>query len=122
MIDREKFQIEKLPNGIIRVEVKESIHFHQEDLEELNTIYAKELDVKSGLFLIVLGKDAKSDFELFKQFAKADRNKIKKAEAIVAKSVLQNVESDYYIRHFKREHAIKVFDNEEDASLWLSKI
>jgi len=122
MIEREKYTIDKLPNGIIRIEVKQGIHFNEEDLKEVNRIYTEDLKISNGLFLIVIGEDSTSDFDNFKRFARPDRNKIRKAEAIVTKSVLHNIESDYYIKHFKVDHPVKIFDNEEDAILWLQVI
>ena len=122
MIEREKYTIDRLENGIIRVEVKEGIHFVDDDVREVNRIYTEDLQIKDGLFLIVIGEGSTSDFDNFKKFAKPDRNKIRKAEAIVARSVKHNIETDYYIRHFKVGHPIKVFDNEEDAILWLQLI
>ena len=122
MIEKEKYTIEQLANGIIRVETKKGIHFLEEDLKEVNRIYTEELKISNGLFLIVIGEDSTSDFDNFKRFAKPDRNKIRKAEAIVVKSVLHNVESDYYIKHFKVDHPVKIFDNEDDAILWLKVI
>lgn len=122
MIEREKYTIEQIQHGIIRIEIKEGIHFTEEDLRDVNQIYIDDLQVKHGLFLIVIGEGSTNDFDNYKRFARPDRNIIRKAEAVVVKSVMHNIETDYYIKHFKVGHPIKIFDNEEDAILWLKLI
>jgi len=52
-------------------------------------------------------------------FANPERNKIKKAEALVVKSIEHTVEANFFLKKFNFEHPIKVFNNEEDATYWL---
>ena len=52
-------------------------------------------------------------------FANVERNKIKKAEALVVKSIEHTVEANFLLKKFNFNHPIKIFNNEEDATYWL---
>jgi hypothetical protein len=112
--------ISALSNGIIRVEIKNKIELHPEDLDENLAIYKEILGPdKKGLFLLVFAKEGSSTKEGREKFASAERSAIKKAEALVVFTMGHRIESNFYKNFFNPKHPVRIFDNEEKALKWL---
>lgn len=119
MIETEKFVITILENQIIRLETKENVILNVTDLVEIEGIYSDNLKIKEGLFLIVFSKGLKGDLSSKHHFVGKRLPYLKKAEAIVMKEISHKVEADFYLKHKKSDHPIKIFDNEQEAIFWL---
>jgi hypothetical protein len=118
-IELEKCYLTILENGIIRLETKENISLSVNDLYEIEKFYHENLKIKSGLFLNVFSKGLVGDSKSKDQFVNFNNQNIKRAEAIVITDIGQRVEADFYLKHKKANHPIKIFDNEAEAKLWL---
>lgn len=116
--------IEKLANGIIRVQTKEDIVLKPEDLDENYKAYSTFMDVENdkGLFLVIFASNGESNIESRLKFADPTRNKIKKAEALVVGSLYQRIESNFYKSFAKPKHPVQIFNNEKEAIEWLLSI
>ncbi|MEQ8625904.1 MAG: hypothetical protein RJQ00_01170 [Vicingaceae bacterium] len=111
--------IEKLNNGIIRVEIKPDIQLEPEDLDENFITYTQKLKIKHGLFLLVFKPGGESNMEARLKYASAERFKIKKAEAIVIETLAHRLGANFYKKMFKPTHPVKVFIKEQEAIDWL---
>ena len=121
MIETRISYIKKLPNGIIRVETKEDVELHPDDLDENFRVYKKLFDTTAAkaLFLIVCGEGGVSNIESRLKFADPERGKIKKAEAFVVVSLPHRIESNFYKRFNKPNHPVEIFSTEAAAVKWL---
>jgi len=112
--------ISALPNGIIRVEMKNDIQLTPEDLDENMKFYKEILGNKeSGLFLLVFAREGSSSKEAREKFASPERAAIKKAEALVISTMSHRIESNFYKNFFDPKHPVRLFDTEEKATKWL---
>ena len=111
--------IEKLNNGIIRVEIKPDILLEPKDLEENYIAYTQQLDVKNGLFQLVFNPGGEANVEARIKYANKDRSKIKKAEAIVIETLAHRLGANFYKKKFKPTHPVEIFTEEQEALDWL---
>jgi hypothetical protein len=119
MVETRIAYIERLNNGIIRVETKKDVMLETEDLDENFDVFLKMQENEKELFLIVFGVGGESNFESRIKFAELRRSRIKKAEALVVRSLSHRIESNFYKNYFKLPHPVEVFDDEEKAVEWL---
>lgn len=107
---------------IVRVEKKSGIETISEDLEEIDRAYEHLIGTQSAKFLIVFQKDCNSDNEFKKRAVGKERSTIKKAEAMIVKSLANRIEADFYINYFKPQHPVAVFNSETAGLKWLKTI
>ncbi|HCQ30686.1 MAG TPA: hypothetical protein DIU39_10390 [Flavobacteriales bacterium] len=111
--------IEELPNGIFKVTIKPGVEVDKKDLEESYRILLDLTGGKPSLFLEIFPPDSDATLEAREYFADKQRNKIKKAEAFIVKSLAHRLVAKFHLNFYKPEHKIKVFSNEADALKWL---
>ncbi len=112
--------ITQLENGIIRLEIKPNIELEPEDLDENFEVYKNILGEKEkGLFLIVFDKKGMSNKESRERYANKKRAKIKRAEALVVKTLAHKMESNFYKNFYRPTHPVEIFEEEEEAIKWL---
>jgi len=113
------FTIDQLDNGIIRVEKKREVELFPSDLDDNYSIYKEFLGGEKGLFLIIFQIDCLSDEDFRNKAADPHRSQIKKAEALVIKSLANRIESNFYVNFHKPPYPIEIFTNEQEAIKWL---
>jgi len=111
--------IEELPNGIFKVTIKPNVEVERRDLEESYRILLDLTGGKPSLFLEIFPPSSDATLEAREYFADKKRNKIKKAEAFVVKSLAHRMIAKFHLNFYKPEHIIKIFSNEKDALKWL---
>lgn len=111
--------ISQLDNGIIRVEKKLGVELYPYHLDENYRIYKEFLGEKKGLFLVIFQVDCLGDEDFRNKAADPNRSQIKKAEALVIKSLANRLESNFYINYHKPQYPIQIFTEESKAVEWL---
>jgi hypothetical protein len=112
--------INRLENGIIRVEMKEGVEVDLAGLKENYEAY-QQLIGKDGdaLFLIIFNTDTKGNSAVWSKLAEAERSALKRAEAVVIKNLDQDIEASQFKKLYEQGHPIKIFEEEKDALKWL---
>jgi hypothetical protein len=111
--------IEELPSGILKITIKPGVEVEKKDLEESYRVLLDLTGGKPSLFLEIFPPDGDATLEAREYFADKKRNKIKKAEAFVVKSLAHRIIAKFHLNFYKPEHAIKIFSNEQAALKWL---
>lgn len=119
LIKKEKYQIEQLDNGIVRTEIFSFHDFDEHDLHEITSVYTDQLKITAGYFLVVIGGHITHETNLFVDFSDPVRNRIRKAEAIVSRDLLNWTKTDFYKKVFHVDHPMKFFMEESEAESWL---
>lgn len=118
-VKTDKYQIEVLNNGIIRTEVFSFSDIKEQDLHDVTAIYKDRLKIKEGYFMVIIGGSIKHEISLFVDFSDPERNRIRKAEAIVSDDLMNWTKTDFYKKVFAVDHPIQFFSKESEAISWL---
>jgi hypothetical protein len=113
--------ITKLGVDMVRVEVKKNIEAKVEDLEENYRAYQQLFGDNCKLFvLIVFNQGANASSEVRNKFAET-RSDFKLAEALVVNSLPHRIIANFVFKVQKPRHKMHVFNNEDEALIWLKK-
>lgn len=122
LIETRSCYINKVQNtdNILRIEKKLGETIDLDELRDIDRAYESLLQDKKGKFLIVFSEDCSLDKAIKERLASRERSSIKKAEALVIKTLANRLEANFYKRKYQQQHPIEVFESEEAGIEWLS--
>tara|TARA_R110000868_G_scaffold150874_3_gene374345 strand:- start:257 stop:643 length:387 start_codon:yes stop_codon:yes gene_type:complete len=114
--------IEQYDDEILKIARKQGVEMEIEDLDEIASVYKELLQNKQPKLLVILDEECNSDMSFMEKMGNSERQLLKKAEALVVSSLGKRLEANFYIRRYKPNYPVAVFNNEEEGLAWLQSI
>lgn len=121
-LETRSIKIEQLDSEVLKIAKKQGIEIKIDDLEELNIAYKGLLQNRSPKLLVILDENCESELGFMKKLGEERIRRIRKAEALVVKSLGLRLEVSFYLSRYKANYPIEVFSNETEGLQWLKTI
>ena len=105
--------------GFLVVRQKDDLVANREDFENSINIYQTFFHGNKFPNLLILGKNNEYSEEAIQYNAPLVQNKLFSAQAIVLKILAHRLAINFYNRMHPAAYPQKIFDNEEEARIWL---
>lgn len=116
MSSSEKFSLQLVEPGIIKLSVVEGIEMEVEDAKQMIAGAMKIANGKDYVILFDANKSGTISHEAREEFA---RSKKRKAVAIVTNSLANKLLGNFFINFHKPTSASRIFNDEKSALEWL---
>lgn len=115
-----KVTIYRNGDNILKMELKTGAHIEMHDSREMFEVLKSNANGKKSMFvLVVVPEDCTYDPEVRDIHSSDESSAYTCAEAVVVRSLAHKLLVNFTLKFYKPKRAMKMFNNEQEALVWL---